>query len=273
MGLSPVRTALQVGSIDQALKNKLWNAFIEDFFVQHSDLSLKGKDSNRASVCKYIWKHFFENRIDLIPSYGNGVVMCHMVLDHIQNSFFNAQWFEIYDFVEFIAGSFHLKSFINKCNIVLEQDMAGYRIVNDIIAQITSEEEISTIEQALDSTDAIKAVNVHLATALGFLSDRQTPDYRNSIKESISAVEALCRIAVSDDKATFGKAIAIIERQYSLHPTLKEAYSKIYGYTSDADGIRHAMLEDGLPIEFEDAKFMLVSCSAFINYLKVKLKL
>ena len=43
----------------------------------------------------------------------------------------------------------------------------------------------------------------------------------------------------------------------------------IYGYTSDEDGIRHSMLE--LPkINFEDAKYMLVSCSAFINYLKSK---
>jgi len=43
----------------------------------------------------------------------------------------------------------------------------------------------------------------------------------------------------------------------------------MYGYTSDEDGIRHAMLEEP-DVGFEDAKFMLVACSAFINYLKVK---
>jgi len=43
----------------------------------------------------------------------------------------------------------------------------------------------------------------------------------------------------------------------------------IYGYTSDEGGIRHAMLEEKI-IDFEDAKFMLVSCSAFINYLIMK---
>jgi len=46
-------------------------------------------------------------------------------------------------------------------------------------------------------------------------------------------------------------------------------YSKLYGYTSDSDGIRHALLKEN-KLNFEDAKFMLVSCSAFVNYLTIK---
>ena len=45
--------------------------------------------------------------------------------------------------------------------------------------------------------------------------------------------------------------------------------AQLYGYTSDADGIRHALLDES-DLDFEDAKFMLVSCSAFTNYLKGK---
>jgi hypothetical protein len=54
-----------------------------------------------------------------------------------------------------------------------------------------------------------------------------------------------------------------------LHPALKESFNKLYGYTSDADGIRHAMLEES-SLSSEDAKYMLVACSGFINYLIVK---
>ncbi len=57
-----------------------------------------------------------------------------------------------------------------------------------------------------------------------------------------------------------------IETKISLHPALKDAFSSLYGYTSDAEGIRHALLDEP-NLSFEDAKFMLVSCSAFINYL------
>lgn len=104
-----------------------------------------------------------------------------------------------------------------------------------------------------------------------FLSDRDNPNYRNSIKESISAVEAICKIIAKDSKATLGKALDIIEKslKVSMHPALKVAFDKLYGYTSTTEGIRHALMD--LPkLDFEDAKFMLVACSAFINYLIVK---
>jgi hypothetical protein len=41
------------------------------------------------------------------------------------------------------------------------------------------------------------AVSEHLNTAIGFLSDRKNPHYRNSIKESISAVESLMKSSLA----------------------------------------------------------------------------
>jgi len=43
----------------------------------------------------------------------------------------------------------------------------------------------------------------------------------------------------------------------------------IYGYTNDEGGIRHSMLDEA-KVDFEDSKFMLVACSAFVNYLIMK---
>jgi len=54
-----------------------------------------------------------------------------------------------------------------------------------------------------------------------------------------------------------------------MHPSLKQGFEKLYGYTSDDDGIRHALLDEA-NLDMEDARFMLVSCSAFVNYLVVK---
>lgn len=49
---------------------------------------------------------------------------------------------------------------------------------------------------------------------------------------------------------------------------MKGAFEKLYGYTSDANGIRHANgLGEG-DSTFEEAKYMLICCSAFVNYLK-----
>ena len=98
------------------------------------------------------------------------------------------------------------------------------------------------------------------------LTDRKSPDYRNSIKESISAVESISKIISGDTKADLTKALKLIEDKVYIHPALKMGFTKIYGYTSDEGGIRHAILEEK-DISFADAKYMLVSCSAFISYL------
>lgn len=52
----------------------------------------------------------------------------------------------------------------------------------------------------------------------------------------------------------------------NLHGALKSAFEKLYGFTSDDDGIRHAMIDDP-SVGFDEAKYMIVSCSAFCSYL------
>lgn len=51
-----------------------------------------------------------------------------------------------------------------------------------------------------------------------------------------------------------------------IHSAMGQAFSSLYGYTSDEDGIRHGGI-DFKNAPAEDAKYMLVSCSAFVNYL------
>ena len=48
-------------------------------------------------------------------------------------------------------------------------------------------------------------------------------------------------------------------------------FSERYGYTNDkTTGIRHALMDDTNAPTADEAIFMLVSCSAFINYLTKK---
>ncbi|MGA7626075.1 MAG: hypothetical protein WB630_17250 [Candidatus Acidiferrales bacterium] len=106
-----------------------------------------------------------------------------------------------------------------------------------------------------------------LEAAIGLLSKKTNPDYRNSIKESISAVEALCGAVTAKPHSTLGQALKVVDP--SLHPALVLAFEKLYGYTSDADGIRHALMDEG-NLQQEDAVFMLVACSGFVSYVTAK---
>lgn len=271
IGKKPVREILQVDSIDAELYNRLWNLILNTLFEK-----LKNQTHEDAqAVCNHIWTEFFNELEDETPEYFS-IMYSKNFKSHFKDKFFgDMYWYEIYDLLEFISDldskALHT-GFMDKCNSVLKRELSGYRLIDNKVVKTTSEEEISAIETAINDSSALNSVNTHLRTALELLSNRENPDYRNSIKESISAVEAICGIIVENDNTTLGEAIKVIEKNYKLHKALKSAFSSLYGYTSDSGGIRHSLLEDDVEVTFEDAKFMLVSCSAFINYLNEKIK-
>ena len=81
----------------------------------------------------------------------------------------------------------------------------------------------------------------------------------------------MARIVSGNPKATLHDALKAIEKKELLHSALKEGFIKLYGYTSDADGIRHAMLDKSKKLTAADARYFLLSCTSFINYLKAKI--
>ena len=155
------------------------------------------------------------------------------------------------------------------CNHIFEREMGAYRFVDGQITKIVEEEEIKSIEKAIAEGETLVAK--HLRRSLELLSDRFNPDFRNSVKESISAVERLASHRTGEKHGTLGQLLKKLESRIELHPALKNAFSSLYGWTSDDSGIRHALAEKETA-DFEDAKFMLLACSAFINYVEGKLK-
>ena len=254
--------------MDRELLNSLWNVIQELIWDKlDSAFSIAMSPSRYNILVTSLWRDFLKLRVhDLDRSWS-------AVHKDILNWFCTkAYWYEIYDMLEFLAQNLlasESKRFVVACNGVLQREMSAYRFIGKQICPITDDNEIATLDEALDVP--VKGTAVHLSNALAKLSDRKDPDYRNSIKESICAVESIAKIISSKPKATLGEALDNIERQgvVKLHPGLKEGYKKIYGYTSDKDGIRHSMLEKP-SLDFEDAYYMLISCSAFINYLVAK---
>jgi len=274
MGLKPVKNTIQIESIDDDLRTSLWNVMHESYWDFMSP-SLPFEPLYQYDwlahnefyyFCKKIWCDFLKQSLNDFPK---DIPKFIQLLRYYYN---NYKWNEVYDCIEFIASNYpdseKNKNFIEGCNEVLKKELSAYRFVGGVITRITTETEIKEIEEAIERTDSMKPVHEHLVTSLKYLSDRKTPNYRNSIKESISAVEAICNL-INGKKLSLGKTLDIIDDKIRMHPVLKIALDKLYGWTSDADGIRHAMMEEP-NLDFEDAKFMLMSCSAFINYLIVK---
>jgi hypothetical protein len=267
IGLTPVSKIIQVEEIDSQLRNGLWNALKIHFIDPLNSYSSGTREFE--TVCKIIWINFYKLPIDRIPESNYGAEL------NIRKTFFEVEWFLVYDFLEFIANlstnssNFNPRDFQDFCNIILTRENAGYRFIEGKIAPITNSTEIVEIEEAINISGhftALKGANVHLKKSLDKLSDKMTPDYRNSIKESISAVENVAKKISANKNDTLGGALDKIKGKAKIHPSLERGFKQIYGYTSDTDGIRHALTEE-TTCDFEDAKFMLVTCSAFVNYL------
>ncbi len=63
-------------------------------------------------------------------------------------------------------------------------------------------------------------------------------------------------------------ALNALEGKYNkkMHGAFKSGVLNLYGYTSDKGGIRHGMID--IPdLSINEARYFLVICSSFINYL------
>jgi hypothetical protein len=262
---------LQIDSVDEDLKNGLWN-ILKIYALDKLSTYRHSLNSEFDVFCSIMWHNYYKLPIDTIPSHEANAQK------FIRNSFFNGQWYDVYDHLEFIANINYQKLAIDSynlkkcCNEIFEREFSGYRFIDDKISPITNENEVQEIENAIQQSGhftSLKGANIHLKSALEKLSDKKAPDYRNSIKESISAIESVAKAISKNAKDSLGAALDKIKGKIKLHAALERGFKQLYGYTSDSDGIRHALMEDH-NCDFEDAKYMLVSSSAFINYLIIK---
>jgi hypothetical protein len=268
-GITEIKAELEKEELSEELLNTLWTMVLELVIdLRSNDKQYGERHSPKSVYYRELWIHFFKIPIDELP-WINGRVDAYNAKAIVRNWFFKAVWYEILDFIEY-TSKFN-DQFQTACNVYLKREMSAYRFIDGVLCEINSKEEVVEIQDALKNTDPFVPVKTHLKAAIGLMSNRDNPDFRNSIKESISAVESLCKIILKNDKTTLGQALKEIEVKHSIPGSLKSAFSALYGYTSDEGGIRHALLESGVTVELEEARFMLVTCSAFINYLISKL--
>lgn len=257
MGIVKASNIIQKDDMNDDLRTDLWNTL---YLFVNGNLS-----ADRMNFCKEICTDFLKIPVDEFK-YSK-------LMDNIKHFIYNKSWSYVYDIIEFVANascSLCLRGrndFIEKINQMLERNNSAYRFVGNEIVPLINNTEIKEIETAQENPRS--NVQTHINTALGFLSDRQNPDYRNSIKESISAVEALCREITGE--STLDKALpALVKKGVEIPNMLRKSFEHFYHFTNDKNGIRHALMDEE-QIGFEEAKYMLVLCSAFVNYLQAKL--
>lgn len=267
-GYKPEST-IQYECISDRLRQRIWNLFYQN------EILAGGLKSDRLQQALN-GEPTIESKIADMLGFSIATSGMKNTLQNQIEKFLliESKWYEVYDFVEM-----HLQVILGEersqrekqYNKLLEYEKSGYRVINGVVAPITNKSEIAVIEDA--EKTAYTTVNQHIQKALVLYADLENPDYENSIKESISAVEAMCCIitGMSGAGASLGKAIKKLkDNGVHIHSAMENAFSSLYGYASDEDGIRHGGI-DFINAPAEDAKYMLISCSAFVTYLSEKM--
>lgn len=229
IGVRPIRDAVQIGSVDVELRTDLWNAMGEYCFPKPNEFigigRLRVRDvlPNDRDLLTKLWLEYLHWPHDDFVHWDD-------VRARLKQHFFGCEWYDALDLVEFVARIKLEKAvpwqkrpsrnpFVQACNKALKQHHSAYRFIRGYLARVTSAQEVAAIEDALQQADAIQPVRDHLDRALALLSNHRDPDYRNSIKESISAVEALCKQIAGEPQATLGSALNAIQRsgKVALH--------------------------------------------------------
>ncbi len=281
-GIKTVNVEIQLKEFDQRTRVRLQN-MISSFYKEVYRGDLYYGREHIQDFLRFILDSVYSEPIDARKQYNDDAV-----IDMINKTIQHGDYDDVLTLVEAIIqywdqylkdtiGYLYYDAYAEKyaqtsiyeiANEYFKREYMGYRFVDGIIVPISDTYEVSAVKEALDNK--YKPVYEHLSKANKLMADRENPDYENSIKESISAVEAICEIilGIKGKEATLGKMLKKLEESgIKIHSGLKSAFNVLYGYTSDASGIRHAGEIGGKSSTFEEAKFMLVSCSAFINYL------
>ncbi len=265
--------------IRESMPVEVENALCSCYDVLEEEInenSLRGELYEEMEL--FLWTKFLNRRRnDFFSGYGAHSIVATQVLQDK-----NLEWFFKLNMVEMSVkwlfanrierpdiGNL-IMAFPRRINREFERLNYAYRFVENEIVEINSKEEIVAIETALKESK--NNVKVHLQSALSLLAKKPVGDYRNSIKESISAVEAVCREMTG--KNTLGDALNELDKNgVEIPNVMKIGFDKLYGYTNNKEtGIRHALMDnEGTYIpSSSEATFMIVSCSAFINYLLAK---
>lgn len=249
-GYKPDRSRLhQIEEMDYSLRIAIWNFLREHYFDYAYSRSAYAR-------IKSVWTEVLRERFDDLSTIDNKAAK------QVWWWYFEASWYEVYDVLEYLLGKKSSNNNSTELNAMLQREGSAYRFIGGVIAPITNNEELAEIDTVLQHTAPFDVASQHIRQAVTLLSDREHPDARNAIKEAISAVESAVGIASGDQKAGVAKAL----QKLGLHPQLERAWNNMYNWTSDEDGVRHAMKE--MPqVGLAEARYMVVACSAFVNYL------
>ena len=273
-GYEEIPGPLRLEELPEAARTRIWNVLFAQFNKSRAMTRMVGLrvhwwiGSNWIYILRAAHTDFHELALDDWSSDFRPA--CKGLRDYIETRPFN----KVFDLLQFVLRHPRCPpEFISE----MQQTFAECRLAYAIdaarpptIVPAATPEEGAAVADALQTLRraGLDGSAAHLRKAGERIN---AGDWAGSVSESIHAVESVARQLDPGAAKTLGPALASLSGRGALHPALKTAFSKLYGYTSDQQGIRHALLDQTDPqVGQDEAVFMLGACAAFASYLSRK---
>lgn len=267
-------SVLKWGDLDQRLRAALWNRFwiyFDDLIREYDTTIDTYYDEPMSSI---LLREHIHRRFEFANEFHKSFRGKEVAIAHWAKFFRSADYIELFDFITFYLRDRQCPpELVKLVEKALDEPWSPYRLLEKpptIIPAATAEEG-TVIKRDLESafSSPFGGAKVHLQAALDALNKG---DYRSVVRESINSVESAVRDFTGDEKAMLSRALRKLTDEFELHPALSSSFDKLYAYTSDEKGIRHALVfGENEKAGFDEAMFFVSACSAFVALLSRKM--
>ena len=273
-GKVPLPEIMKLGEIPQRFRQMTW-LHIDQNINNITHISGDFYEMNlETDISQVFWEYKFE--VLQIPHDRIEQPEPHIDKTFARQILLQESYDKVLTFLEFILRH-------KECSVHLSTDIRGLFDAHSLAYHVVEFENLPTIiirtnrESGEATQKAIEEIRdgcmdgatTHLRQAAEHINSGRFAD---AITHSIHAVESVARIIDPKSSGTLGPALQSLEQADVLnHPALKKAFLNLYGYTSDEQGLRHALLDQGAAnVGLDEAVFMFGACASFAAYLTQK---
>ena len=267
-GYEPLPEPMQLEELSSHLRREIWNR-IRELLLEKRSIGDFFSGEDKRYIERVLGK-FIKVPEDEVPTEYD------LIMTFFKNVVIDDKFNSVLDLLQIMANDGGTGvAFTNCVKKLFEEYAAPY--VLDISQSKYFFRPRSSKEQGVATKQAIETLRnenmegavVHLSEAAEHINAGQ---YGDAIADSIHAVESVARKIDPNASQTLGPALDSLEQSGLLkHPALKKAFSVLYGYTSDEQGLRHALVDKATrDVGLDEAMFMYGACASFCAYLVSK---
>ena len=271
-GYDPLPEPMKLEELSDDLRREVYNEVRNHLLTLYNSLD----DTYDRFVERVLGKFDRKPEDEVLPSDKNRYQYSDNVNRYIKSILTTKEFYHTLNFIEIVVNDRIVESnFTKHIEQLFDKYSAAYWLNTSekpyVFIPHTLKEQGIAVKKSFQTVHegGMEGAFTHLRQAAKQINAQE---YAKAIVDSIHAVESVARLIDPKASSSLGPALESLEKADLLrHPALKSALKKLYGYTSDEQGIRHALLDKGAPdVGLDEAMFMFGACASFAAYLVSK---